>query len=232
MIPRLKALLLCLLLQQSKCSVPTSDDDTCVDATCKSAEGDQTKESSNNSSDQQKDLAGHQERQECGIWFAHSTIPNSGLGMFAGRDFKEEETMMETGDIAIPIVDIEMYQVGKWTFLWDQYTWNADALRMEDEGVYEINVASPGFGSAANSFRDLHNVEEWMTEHSLAGLHRSRDPGAGGFTPYHNRISTAKVDIPAGQELFVNCKFRTMIISVDLLDRSLFPTHKSALHML
>jgi hypothetical protein len=178
---------------------PPDDDDACPDGSCL-PEDDDTPE--------KKPV---DDRQECGIWFAHSSIPNSGLGMFAGRDFKKDETMMATGDITIPIVDIEMYQTGKWTFLWDQYTWNAEALQMENEGVYEINVASPGFGSAANSFRDLHNVEEWCVDHSLAGLHRSKDPGAGGYSPYHNRISTAKLDIPAGQELFVNCEFSSSV---------------------
>jgi hypothetical protein len=75
---------------------------------------------------------------------------------------------------------------------------------MDMEGVHEVDAVSPGFGSAANSFRDLYNVEEWRVEHSNAGLHRSRDPGAGGFSPFHNRVSTAKIPIHAGEELFVS----------------------------
>ena len=144
--------------------------------------------------------------EQCGIWFAESSIPNSGLGMYAGRNFDKDEEMMATGDVVIPVVDIEMYQGTSWFFLWDSYTWASATLGMEDEGIQEVNVASPGFGSAANCFRDLHNVEEWSVDHSLAGLHRSRDPGAGAISPYHNRISTAKLRIPTGQELFVSCK--------------------------
>ena len=144
----------------------------------------------------------------CGIWFARSSIPNSGLGMYAGRNFDQGEEMMATGDVVIPLVDVEMHHKNlKSFFIWDSYTWNAASLGLAFDGVYEVNAASPGFGSAANSFRDLHNVEEWGVEHSLGGLHRSKDPGAGAFTPYHDRKSTAKVPIPAGQELFVNCKF-------------------------
>jgi hypothetical protein len=37
-----------------------------------------------------------------------------------------------------------------------------------------------------------------------AGLHRSMDPGAGAFSYYHNRKSTAKKDIEAGEELYVD----------------------------
>jgi hypothetical protein len=51
---------------------------------------------------------------------------------------------------------------------------------------------------------DFVNVEEGYPKHSVpGGLHRSRDPGAGAFTYYHGRKSTAKVQITAGQELFV-----------------------------
>lgn len=155
----------------------------------------------------------------CGIWFARSSIPNSGLGMFAGRNFDEGEELMATGDVVIPLVDVEMYHKDlKSFFIWDSYTWNADSLGVSLDGVYEVNAASPGFGSAANSFRDLHNVEEWGVEHSLGGLHRSKDPGAGAFTPYHDRKSTAKFPIPAGQELFVNCKWFSYDKYSSLLD--------------
>lgn len=39
----------------------------------------------------------------CGIWLATSTIPNAGLGIFAGRDFARNEQLQEMGDVAIPI---------------------------------------------------------------------------------------------------------------------------------
>jgi hypothetical protein len=63
-----------------------------------------------------------EKEEECGIWFAESSIPNSGIGMFAGREFVKDEPMTETGDVVIPIVDIKMYQGDKWTFLFDEYT--------------------------------------------------------------------------------------------------------------
>jgi hypothetical protein len=72
-------------------------------------------------------------------------------------------------------------------------------------GEYEVNVASAGFGAAANSFMDFVNVDEGYPEYSIAGdLHRSKDPGAGAFTYYHSRLAIAEVDITAGQEFFVS----------------------------
>lgn len=121
-------------------------------------------------------------RLECGIWLAPSTIPGSGLGMYAGRDFHAHEYLQEhLGDLVIPIIDIEEhaseYSTDDWKFLWDEYTWDAAPLHVDHEGFSSVNVASPGFGSAANSFLALVNVEEWSPVYDAANLHRSKDPG-------------------------------------------------------
>lgn len=75
---------------------------------------------------------------------------------------------------------------------------------MDHECFSDCNGASPGFGSTANSFLPLVNVEEGLPDQDNAGLHRSRDPGAGAFTQYHNRESTATRNIAAGEELYVD----------------------------
>ena len=140
---------------------------------------------------------------ECGVWLAKSTIPGSGLGMFAGRDFKSREPMLESGEIVIPIVDLAFNQLGNddWYFLWQEYAWNS---LMDNEGLIRVHAASPGFGSAANSFLDLVNVELGETDNDSVGLNRREDPGAGAFSTHHNRVSTAIESIEAGQELFVS----------------------------
>ena len=68
--------------------------------------------------------------EACGLWLAPSTLPGAGLGMFAGKDFAKKELLQETGDVVIPIVDILMHQRGrgKFTFLWDEYTWSGKSL--------------------------------------------------------------------------------------------------------
>ena len=76
---------------------------------------------------------------------------------------------------------------------------------MNNEGRVEVKVASPGFGSAANSFIDLINVEERRPDNTVPnGLHRLSDPGVGAFSTYHNRQSVATTTIEAGEELFVD----------------------------
>lgn len=147
----------------------------------------------------------------CGIWLAPSTIPGAGLGMYAGRNFRKGDLLQEYGDVVIPIVDIERHAreynpQKEWTFLWDEYTWDAESLRMDHEGHGHVNVASPGFGAAANSFLGIYNVEEFapLPYDEAAALHRSKDPGLGGFSMYGNRLSVARHDISAGQEFFVS----------------------------
>jgi hypothetical protein len=49
-----------------------------------------------------------------------------------------------------------------------------------------------------NSFHPQINLEVLTTKMDWAKLHRSRDPGAGAFTPYHNRRSYAYRNIRAG----------------------------------
>lgn len=61
----------------------------------------------------------------------------------------------------------------------------------------------PGIGCTINSIMDMHNIiSTHGSEYSTAGLHRSKDPGVGAFTPYHNSLTEASEDIPAGSELF------------------------------
>lgn len=147
---------------------------------------------------------------QCGVWLAPSTIVGAGLGMFAGKDFMEHDEILPSGDSMVAIVDIELHRANnpEWDqtlpFLWDEYVW-AHTLIPSREGFGTVSVASPGLGSAANSFLPLYNVEEGHSTKDATGLHRSRDPGVGSFSYYHNRISTAKSDIVIGQELFVTC---------------------------
>ncbi len=148
---------------------------------------------------------------ECRIWLAPSTLQGAGLGMFAGTDFQPEEEFLHGGDITVAITDIAQHnsapgQSPYGSFLWDEYTWSAFGLKMDSIGN-EQNIASEGFGSAANSFLPVYNVDEWAPRitHTNA-LHRSRDPGVGAFTQFHHRLSTSRRFIEAGEELYVSCK--------------------------
>jgi len=67
-----------------------------------------------------------------------------------------------------------------------------------------ISAASSGIGAAINCRISMVNVEGTWNQIDSGGLHRSRDPGAGAITPYHDRRGIATDTIAAGQELFIS----------------------------
>ena len=59
-----------------------------------------------------------------------------------------------------------------------------------------------GLDAAINCNLALINVDKDEPQYDTGGLHRSRDPGAGAFTPYHNSTNEVTAHIPVGGELF------------------------------
>lgn len=134
---------------------------------------------------------------------------------------------MDYGDHIVPIVDINSkFQNPKGerdtedvSFLWTEYTWNADYFGMSRMGMDAVEVASAGFGAAANSFMDFVNVkEEDNAKYTVPdSIHRSKDPEAGAFTYHHSRGSSAQDHILAGQELFVSYGDKWYVFGVSLI---------------
>jgi hypothetical protein len=161
---------------------------------------------------------------ECGIWVAPSTLPGSGVGMYAGKSYQMGEALM--ADHTIPIVDFPLHNShhnATTTFLWDEYFWDGNRLKCGGGGggettiqtqtqtcgdqmvYYDLYMASCGFGSTANSFLDFVNVK--MVDHIQSmdnKLHRFKDPGVGAFSEFSTRVPRALRDIEPGQEFFVN----------------------------
>ena len=92
-------------------------------------------------------------------------------------------------------------------FTTHQYYWEPrNALGLYD-GEDETQSIIPGLGMLANSHTGLVNALMTRPHVNSAGLHRSVDPGAGAFSAYHKYTHLATRHIPAGMELFVECKF-------------------------
>jgi hypothetical protein len=142
--------------------------------------------------------------EECGIYIAPSTIPHAGFGMFAGKAYRPLD-FVTPGDLAVPVVDLEWHTgYTEFVHVWDDYHWNAGTFpgMINEAGDHAGAVTGYSFGIFANSFYPLINLAI-ASDVSVdsAGLHRSRDPGAGAFTPYHNRRTYASKNIPAGYAL-------------------------------
>lgn len=145
----------------------------------------------------------------CGVYLAESTIPNAGLGMFAGIQYNASD-IITAGDLYVPAIEMQWHNgFGKFNFLWDEYTWSAnmfDGMVDEVEDHESISIVSFGTGSAVNCMMSLVNLKDHIKDDEgprNAGV-SSQSPAAGAFTPYHDRSFEAKIDIPQGSELFAN----------------------------
>mmetsp|Transcript_9726 Transcript_9726/g.20143 ORF Transcript_9726/g.20143 Transcript_9726/m.20143 type:complete len:615 (-) Transcript_9726:1845-3689(-) len=149
------------------------------------------------------------DENECGVYFAPSTIPGAGFGMFAGIDYKEGEAITP-GDLVVPYSDFAFHNGvdsnRDLPFIWNEYAWSSRSFDYMDEEAISTSGASFGLGAAVNCHFPLLNfVDDYETmKFDGAGLHRSRDPGAGAITPYHNRVGVSMRHIPAGMELFLS----------------------------
>jgi hypothetical protein len=74
---------------------------------------------------------------------------------------------------------------------------------MSEESVQGF-AFSPGAGAAINCFFPLLNTQGYDegVKVGSAGLHRSKDPGAGASTIFHGRTSYAIRPIRAGEGTF------------------------------
>lgn len=64
-------------------------------------------------------------------------------------------------------------------------------------------VFVPGIGCTINSVLDMNNVESTHgSTFDTAGLHRSKDPGSGAFTPYYGTHTVSVEPIEAGSEIY------------------------------
>jgi SET domain len=147
---------------------------------------------------------------ECTVYMAPSTLGvDTSMGIYTGVPV-EPGTVINFPEIAVPLLfrefgdHVEGYQDG---VLWDRYIWEGHV--MEIETYVETNrdasrsVFVPGVGCTVNSVMDMCNIESTHgSTYYTAGLHRSKDPGAGAFTPYHNGKTIASATLPAGAELF------------------------------
>jgi len=133
----------------------------------------------------------------CSLYLAESSIPNGGLGIFSAIDIPEGG-IIGNPELVIPIVDTKL------SGLFGSYTWRGFDHTSNNEAE-DVNNICPGVMAMGNGHSGLANV--WGGSNALndeAGLHRSKDPGAGAFTTYHNLQSEATVPIEAGMELLID----------------------------
>jgi len=150
-------------------------------------------------------------RTPCGIYIAESSIPGSGIGLYAGVSYSKG-SVIGSPDVAIPVIDREFHhddnpKVGKRPLDWilSDYFWEANAcapanLETFDDGV---DCVVPSLGMAANSHQGLYNAEFDVPRVGSGGLNRFHHPSAGSSTQYRVEF-TATSDLKAGTEVFMD----------------------------
>ena len=132
--------------------------------------------------------------QECSIYMGESSIPHGGLGLYTAVDLPRGSPVGYP-EIIIAMVDVV---TNSW-WATDDIAWNMDLQTIfAFEGVNMTELVYPGLGALANCHLDLVNVNHGKCQYDSAGLHRSKDYGAGAFTYYHGMPSTATKFIPKG----------------------------------
>lgn len=136
--------------------------------------------------------------EECSVYLAESSIPNAGLGVFAGKDFAIGDRVGMPG-LGIQVTDPDRIYEGEEII--EDYGWNPVAVG----GITEADTLFtllPGVGMLANYHPTLDNVVLGSLKDEPL-LQRSKDPAAGASTSYHDFSFIAGDVISAGQEIFV-----------------------------
>lgn len=138
----------------------------------------------------------------CSLYLAKSTIPGAGLGVFTSIP-RETGDVIHSDDVAIPIPDLWYHLTAlgekfmerddfEYLNVISEYTWNGIGLGMHRESDYSddddderefIWSFEPGVLAAINGHLGLVNADRDAPRFSDEDMHRSKDPGAGAFTP-------------------------------------------------
>ena len=157
-----------------------------------------------------------QEDDECTVYLAPSSIPNSGLGMYTTRKINKGE-LFHLPEVGVALRDrvVHFTSGGDGTKLLNQYPWSHTVL---NHGTYETSMMEglvPGIGMLANSHLGLVNMrhqDSWKTEtqkDSTDSFHYTEsltmdDVGRGSYSTHGNVVFEASNNLAAGEELFVS----------------------------
>jgi hypothetical protein len=149
---------------------------------------------------------------QCTVYMAPSTLGvDTSMGIYTAIPL-EDGVVINYPEIIVPLLFREFgehvagYDDG---VLWDRYVWEGEVMEMETYIETNLHASRavfvPGVGCTVNSVLDMSNIQSTHgSNYSTCGLHRSKDPGSGAFTPYYNGKTIAAATLPAGAELFAS----------------------------
>lgn len=119
-----------------------------------------------------KDTSIGGDNDQCGIYFAPSTIPGAGMGMFAGKAYPAD-TWLTTGDILVPLIDwaeqnhhISIEEILMQSYYWLTYAYVCTRRRLRDsvhDGRWGSHVSSLCFLLTVSPECQTKATTKWRT---------------------------------------------------------------------
>lgn len=135
---------------------------------------------------------------ECDIYMALSSVPNSGRGIFAARDFKENEVLSISPSVPVPL-----------TFLFTQLNWYVFA----SSASYSSFIFGPAciYNTMPTNYYNVDQIQEAISSYYSPFDNKEEinqnQVDDKHFYPYsisNFKYFVAKKPVKKGQELFVN----------------------------
>lgn len=147
----------------------------------------------------------HDLLDQCELFLAESTLDIDELGTFSGIDRNKDEQIGES-EIYISIADMrDDTFVELSNEIWGD---ELDDAILGFDNLYGSREYVPGLGSVATGYAGLVNARhDFINNRPLsdaAGMHRSLNPGVGGFTNHYNVQFVTSQYVVAGSEIFLN----------------------------
>lgn len=166
---------------------------------------------------------GTEAESSCSLYMAESSIPYSGLGMYAGRDFDRGERIENLPQVVVPLIDYH-----KDGSILTNYPWDASNHGAVLESKSSKTLCT-NLGMLANSHLGLINARQRSEdgiEILLGSIDRRSDFGTGATSLYHAASFNAEVRIERGSELFADYGEQYFHYREEEFN-AIFPTHSN-----
>jgi len=143
---------------------------------------------------------------DCQLVMAPSSLESeyAGWGVFTLIDRPQRGKPLLFGDVVVHITDPNVTFAPAMHRLVHDYLWSPE----ETGGYYEglkVLAAIPGIGMLANGRMGAqHNVIPFVPTVDEGGLTRTKSPGSGAITHYHNQSFYVFRPMKAGDEVYIN----------------------------
>ena len=149
----------------------------------------------------------------CSLYLAE-TVDDRGaptMGVFTSKPLPVGQ-LIGFPDIVIPLIDIPLHNSPtheneqEFWWLWNDLVWDPADVGGAHEGM-DVKSAAVGLGSLTRGDPKKANAIMLQSQFDNSGFDRTRDPGAGAISYYHDAKMISIDSVEAGSELFFHQGF-------------------------